>query len=903
MASAEAQIQIAVKNLNALNKLDKQLSKINKTTEALLRGVEKLTVSVDNLSKTQGFDNLAKGANAAAKSVDEATKSISTLQKIQEVVGMKGRLNKFGLMGLGGIGATAAGIKGINNLSDAYNKLLGPLGNLLPAIKAPTIALGKFGVVGKAAAVLTSAKLAPALGVLAVAYMALGDKAIPAIKGTVQGTVQLGKGLFGLGKTVGTELQSSLIQGSLAFQPLRTEIELTTQALLKLDERFNAPGGVINRLSKGGQMPNRAFGMRQVGTPSEEAARRRNRRINEMAARHREDRLVTTAIAGPTSKRAGQEIKRLKSIDANMKKTAVESKKSNTILSSQSLFGPTAYQPPIPGLGPVTSGTGFTAAQYGPQQLPNTLRSGFQRQRNRLGIGRFANPQGMFASRKGAQGRIGGALTSGMIGGGFPLLFGQSPLASLFGGIGGAAGGALGGGLGFGLSIAGTAMAQRIQETIDFRKSIKDLNVDMKAMGFNAGFNAKEIIKLGKSLGITKQEAVQVAEQFKRFGKQGALFAQAFGGDFGAFTVVAQANEVESAMAAIKSINKELSLEEELRYSIALRTLGVEKTIDQLLKTQLEKQRQKVKESFAVGDPDGQKLRPGLRRRQTQTLNEEDDRIQKTIDGLQKIREAYKKVTLAAEANSRSIVKGLEDVNRELRKLNDPQYQIVEGAKAISGAFKESFKGIISGTMSVQQAFANMFQRIADHFLDMAAQMAATQLQKGILSMFSNAFSGSLAADRAFSGLGPGSALNTPANLPMPRGAEGAYWTGGLKAFARGGMVTRPTIGLVGEAGEDEYIIPASKMSGAMERYSAGARGQGVIPGSGTVASGSGVSSTPTVVNYTGPVLSFNSEAYVPKSAIPEIINSAARRGSEEGQSKVFSKLKNSRSQRSRVGL
>ena len=88
-----------------------------------------------------------------------------------------------------------------------------------------------------------------------------------------------------------------------------------------------------------------------------------------------------------------------------------------------------------------------------------------------------------------------------------------------------------------------------------------------------------------------------------------------------------------------------------------------------------------------------------------------------------------------------------------------------------------------------------------------------------------------------------------------------------------------------------------------MERYSAGARGQAVIPGGGTVASGSGVSSAPTTVNYTGPVLSFDSEAYVPKSAIPEIINSAARRGAQEGQSKVFSQLKNSRSQRSRVGM
>ena len=904
MASAEAQIQIAVKNLNALTKLDKQLNKINKTNEALLRGLEKLTVSVDNLSKTQGFKNLSKEANAAAKSVDVVTKSTNNLQKIQEVIGMKGRLNKFGLVGLGGLGATAAGIKGINNLSDAYNKLLGPLGNLVPALKAPTIALGKFGVVGKAAAVLSSAKLAPALGALAVAYMALGDKAIPLIKGTAE----LGKGLFGLGKTVGTELKTSLIQGSLAFQPLRTEIELTTQALLKLDERFNAPGGIINRLSKGGQMPNRAFGIRQVGTPSEEAARRRNRRINEMAARHREDRLVTTAIAGTGSKRAGQEIRRLKSIDANMKKTAVESKKSNSILSSQALFGPTAYQPPIPGLGPVTSGTGFTAAQYGPQQLPNTLRSGFQRQRNRLGIGKFANPQGMFASRKGAQGRIGGALTSGMIGGGFPLLFGQSPLASILGGIGGAAGGALGGGLGFGLSIAGTALAQQIQETLDFRKAIGDLNTEMKGMGFSAGVSAQEITKLGKSLGITKQEAVQVASQFKRFGPDATGLATLFQGDAAAFSSTIQANDFESTINAIKEAQKDLTVEQEAGLMISLQKQGVEETINKLidirkqkiLTEKAEEQRKAAVRTgaipFGLGPIISQMIQQPNQAKDLEKTNTELDDV---IVKLNEIKDRTNDTNKAAQAALRSVNAELERLEKELTVLNDPAFQLVSAAKSIGDAFSESFKGVISGTMNVQEAFANMFKRIADHFLDMAARMAANKLMTSILTAF---VPGSLAADRAFSGLGPGSALNTPANLPMPKGAEGAYWSGGLKTFASGGMATRPTLGLIGEAGEDEYIIPASKMAASMQRYSAGARGEAVIPGTGSSYAGGGAGSS-TTVNYSGPILNFNSEEFVPKSAVGQIIATATSRGAKAGEARTLSSLQNSRSRRSNLGL
>ena len=61
---------------------------------------------------------------------------------------------------------------------------------------------------------------------------------------------------------------------------------------------------------------------------------------------------------------------------------------------------------------------------------------------------------------------------------------------------------------------------------------------------------------------------------------------------------------------------------------------------------------------------------------------------------------------------------------------------MVELSKVLGASFQESFKGIIRGTMSVGDAFRNMFMRIADHFLDMAAQIAAAQLQKGILSLF-----------------------------------------------------------------------------------------------------------------------------------------------------------------------
>ena len=82
----------------------------------------------------------------------------------------------------------------------------------------------------------------------------------------------------------------------------------------------------------------------------------------------------------------------------------------------------------------------------------------------------------------------------------------------------------------------------------------------------------------------------------------------------------------------------------------------------------------------------------------------------------------------------------IDELNRKMRDLNDTTLQAVNLSKAMGESFEDSFKGIIKGTMTVADAFRNMLNRIADFFLDTAAQLAATQLQKGILGLFGNMF-------------------------------------------------------------------------------------------------------------------------------------------------------------------
>jgi colicin import membrane protein len=68
--------------------------------------------------------------------------------------------------------------------------------------------------------------------------------------------------------------------------------------------------------------------------------------------------------------------------------------------------------------------------------------------------------------------RAGGALGSALIGGGFPLLFGQGVGAAAGGLAGGAVGGAIGGQFGFGLSIVGTIVGDAFDEALNKGKTL-----------------------------------------------------------------------------------------------------------------------------------------------------------------------------------------------------------------------------------------------------------------------------------------------------------------------------------------------------------------------------------------------------------------------------------------------
>ena len=130
---------------------------------------------------------------------------------------------------------------------------------------------------------------------------------------------------------------------------------------------------------------------------------------------------------------------------------------------------------------------------------------------------------------------------------------------------------------------------------------------------------------------------------------------------------------------------------------------------------------------------------------------------------------------------------------------------------------------------------------------------------------------------------------------PIKKAAAGAYWQGGFQAFAKGGIVTKPTLGLIGEGGENEFIIPQSKAAGFAANYLSGARGSSAIPGSGGGGGGGGGGGSPTINIQTGPVTQMNGTNYVTAQDMSRAVQS--------GVQQTINMMRNDRGTRRAVGL
>ena len=239
-------------------------------------------------------------------------------------------------------------------------------------------------------------------------------------------------------------------------------------------------------------------------------------------------------------------------------------------------------------------------------------------------------------------------------------------------------------------------------------------------------------------------------------------------------------------------------------------------------------------------------------------------------------------------------------MREDLEKLLKLENQVAAGATAIGNAFSNAFTSIINGTKSADQAIADMLSSVAEHFMDMAAQIIAKQLAMIAYGLIMKALGVGLgSAPDAGDAMDGGGVLPQIANPgEMPYGSLPGE-------FAEGGYVSGPTRALIGEGGQGEYVIPESKMRESMARYSRGARGSAVIPeagGSGTSGEGQAMSGSNAIdVRYT--VERINSVDYVTADQFQAGMQQAAAQGAKQGEQQTLKRLQMSGSTRKRLGM
>lgn len=273
------------------------------------------------------------------------------------------------------------------------------------------------------------------------------------------------------------------------------------------------------------------------------------------------------------------------------------------------------------------------------------------------------------------------------------------------------------------------------------------------------------------------------------------------------------------------------------------------------------------------------------------TINQED--YAKTINAVKLAAEgtaiAIRTYTVATVAAASPIQQFIASSTTQLNDLESVAVRVSQGiGDAVGNAMTNGIQGLVEGTKTVEQVFADFLKSIGDILMQEGAKMIATYTAIAIAKSLAGLFGG---------GGGGGGAQG----FQMPEIAPGVGSLGPQRmfAFADGG---RPPVGvpsLVGEKGPELFvpsaagtIIPAGPTAGIREAMANGNNGNGA---------------TAPVLNMSFETTRFGNTDYVSReqleAAMMQTRAEATKAGARRGMTMTLDKLQQSPSTRSRVGL
>jgi hypothetical protein len=210
---------------------------------------------------------------------------------------------------------------------------------------------------------------------------------------------------------------------------------------------------------------------------------------------------------------------------------------------------------------------------------------------------------------------------------------------------------------------------------------------------------------------------------------------------------------------------------------------------------------------------------------------------------------------------------------------------------------------MISGTATAKEVFASFLQSIGQALSQAASQMIATYIAIGIAKMFAGLGGGGGGADYSGGKMATG-ALKTD-SLGMGPSLSNWNWDGaGMPfappAFANGGIVSGPTLSLIGEGRYNEAVVPLP--DGKSIPVQLGGKSARDLMG----GNAPGMPATPSL-NMKFETTKINGVEYVSREqlemAMAETRRASISGGAKQGMAMTLDKIKQSPSTRSRIGM
>jgi tape measure domain-containing protein len=255
-------------------------------------------------------------------------------------------------------------------------------------------------------------------------------------------------------------------------------------------------------------------------------------------------------------------------------------------------------------------------------------------------------------------------------------------------------------------------------------------------------------------------------------------------------------------------------------------------------------------------------------------------------------------------------------------------FESIQGAiNGVSGAFAnmltEGITSMITGTATAKEVFASFLQSVGQALSQAASQMIATYIAIGIAKLFAGlggggggatpSYASGKVATNAFQSTDALGLSNTisggGAFLGGSAGTFGAVTTGyanggivpgGFRAFANGGVVSGPTLGLVGEGRYNEAVVPLP--NGRSIPVQLGGRSARDMMG----GNAPGMPQAPSL-SMKFETTKINGVEYVSREQLEQAMAETRRAsivgGAQRGMSMTLDKIKQSPSTRSSIGI